>query len=393
VRTGDRLQGTLGVPLVIPDGVEYTQVDATTWPNLVSVANGGRLNLNPNLIHTFNGGLVNEGHVAVLSGDYMETSLRGAGITNRGLFEVQHSTWNYARRLFAPILNEAGGTFQVNDGFSFGSDDVVTIESGGGLILAGGTFFLGTNAELRFVDASAPAEVLTVGGGAIPQGDGTIRFQGNNLLVLEANADFGGLKLIFEVTSSIQGNFTLANALGGSVTFNSSTTVPGSMTIAGILTVANPGVTVIVTGTLTLEPTGVLNNPGTIQVGAFVDNGGTINGNPPIVAGGGSLQLAGPRLEIDLSRSPAVARHQAGRLDGSVRLTWHALAATQFWIETSGNLASWITAQAMILEVRPGQYQATLPLPDSSPVFFRLRWQEPDPTQQLDRTPFSRLLP
>jgi hypothetical protein len=34
-------------------------------------------------------------------------------------------------------------------------------------------------------------------------------------------------------------------------------------------------------GTLALESTGVLNNPGTVQVGQFVNNGGTINGNPP----------------------------------------------------------------------------------------------------------------
>jgi hypothetical protein len=69
--------------------------------------------------------------------------------------------------------------------------------------------------------------------------------------------------------------------------------------IGGALQITNPAVLLQVAGSLTLESSGELLNSGTIKVGAFVNNGGTIIGNAPVVS------LVVPML-IELVRVPRV---------------------------------------------------------------------------------------
>ncbi|HKS36433.1 MAG TPA: hypothetical protein VJW76_04525, partial [Verrucomicrobiae bacterium] len=368
VRTGDRLQGIVGAPMVVPNGVEYTQTDNSTWSNRMSVANGGTLNLNGALTHTFNAGLINEGHVVVRSVSFgNETHLRGVGITNLGLFEVQHTAGSGPKRFFGPVRNDAGGTFQINDG------TLVHLEAGADLALAGGTFDLATNAVLRFVDGAPPAERLTLGAGVVLQGAGTIHFQNNNGLVLEANANLGEWKLVFDGTSTINGTFALANTVGGAITFNHSMAVPGSMTIAGTLTVGNPGLTVIINGALTLAASGVINNPGTLNAGAFVNNGGTINGNAPILIGG--MALGAVRIgQIDILDGEVTQHRKSARTTSAqgVRLAWSSGAGERFLVEGSQDLRTWTPISSTIDELSPGHYRATVPGTNDKILFLRL---------------------
>ena len=69
---------------------------------------------------------------------------------------------------------------------------------------------------------------------------------------LETDVDFGDLKVFFNGGSTIPGNFVVANGPGGSITFEKTVTLSGSMLIGGHLATSATNVTVTVNGDLVL---------------------------------------------------------------------------------------------------------------------------------------------
>jgi hypothetical protein len=175
----------------------------------------------------------------------------------------------------------------------------------------------------------------------------------------------------------VTGNFQLSNAAGGNLLFNRSASVPGSIEIGGALTLADATLSLQINGTLTLAAAGVLNNPGTVRVGEFVNNGGTINGNPPIILfGGPGLQV----LRIDrieaIEREPAPIQRQSLAPPDKIAeamILWSAEPGRRFDIQISHDLVHWHAHEVQILESSPGRYEAYFNVPRSQPCYFRLR--------------------
>jgi hypothetical protein len=228
----------------------------------------------------------------------------------------------------------------------------IELLAAGTLALAGGTHAL--NAGVAFA------------------GGGMLRVQ--TPLVLGADLNFGSLNVVFENSASVAGAFQLANSAGGTISFNKSMTIPGSMTIAGTLATANSSVTLTINGVLTLEASGVLDNPGTVRVGEFVNNGGTINGNAPAQIGGASpsaLRIEEIRLLDDGGQRGPTAK--LGSSERRIVIRWSAAAAAQFQIETSADMVFWSAQTAAIQELKPGQYEARVDIAAQTRGFFRLR--------------------
>ena len=60
--------------------------------------------------------------------------------------------------------------------------------------------------------------------------------------------------------------------------------------------------------------TSLMNNPGIVRVGAFLNNGGTINGNAPVIVGVQSLRISGIELIKEIR-----ARSRSEKLEQDIR--------------------------------------------------------------------------
>jgi hypothetical protein len=149
--------------------------------------------------------------------------------------------------------------------------------------------------------------------------------------------------------------------------------MPGSVTVNGTLTVSSASVTLTINGTLTLNAGGVLNNPGTVRVGAFVNNGGTINGNPPVMLSLGPTLLRIDQLQVMGQSAGATGLHGDVATGRTLVLKWRAAPGDRFVVESSQNLQTWAEDAWTIIETSPGTFEATLPADQAGPRFYRLR--------------------
>ena len=190
-------------------------------------------------------------------------------------------------------------------------------------------------------------------------GPGTLQVQSSSRLALATDLNFGTLNVVFRDFPTVTGPFKLSNSPGGIMTFNSAITIPGSVEIAGTLVIPVTNVTVQINGTLTLAPSAVLNNAGTLRVGAFQNNGGTVIGNAPQILG-----LASQLIQI-LSLEFSTRRNQSAELDRQslnhpATLQWSGPPGAQYEIETSADLFAWIAIETPATELSPGSFQARL---------------------------------
>jgi hypothetical protein len=179
--------------------------------------------------------------------------------------------------------------------------------------------------------------------------------------------------LDFSGSSTIAGAKLLTIAAGATVRFDHPATISGSVTVDGTFTLVTSPVTLAIAGTLTLDAAGVLNNSDTISVGAFVNNGGTINGNAPVVGGGAPQLVHIDRIQVAPPSGPGT--HPKSLFSpGTVILTWHATAGLRFAVETGPGWGKWTSEFATVVETGPGSYQATVKPGTSQTGFYRLRY-------------------
>jgi hypothetical protein len=188
-------------------------------------------------------------------------------------------------------------------------------------------------------------------------------------VTLQTDLDVGTLQVVID-GATFTGNYTLSNQPGGALTFNRSVTFPGSLNIGGSLSLASDTLTVTVSRYLTLQSGSTLNNPGKLQVGAFVDQGGTINGNLPIViglpGGLGSVEL------LDLQTAPSPLARAAANPAFRFLLTWSSDEPGEFAVEASTDLRHWQRLNCVVENPEPGRYTAGLGFPSSPVLFFRV---------------------
>jgi hypothetical protein len=181
--------------------------------------------------------------------------------------------------------------------------------------------------------------------------------------------NFGRLSVLFENSSSVTGAFKISNSPSGTILVNQSLTLPGSMDIGGVLQITNNAITLQLSGTLTLEASGSLLNSGTIKAGAFVNNGGTIAGSPPVIS------IVVPLLQVVKvpgSQSAGPQPRASVQAQESYLLRWSAPLSQTFVLESSTDLSHWTPRTITVRQVAADRYETDV-APVKSNEFFRLR--------------------
>ena len=218
---------------------------------------------------------------------------------------------------------------------------------------------------------------MTLASGSVLSGTGAIQLEGSCRIALTGDVTVGIGLINLTGASAITGGFMLTVAPGSTLRFDHSSIIPGSVTVDGTLLIASSSVTLTVSGTLTLDASGTLDNAalGRIQVavGRFINNGGTIIGNPPESFGG--VALAPQILEI-AAINPATGGlrlAQASPTPDQLRISWSGRSHCAFVIEASNDLAHWSEVPGTVLEVTSGLYEGRLTRASRTHQFFRIR--------------------
>ena len=224
------------------------------------------------------------------------------------------------------------------------------------------------------VDGSTPARDLMLTAGSLLSGTGTVRLEGANRVVLTGDVILGIGLLDMADGTSITGAFTLTIAAGSILQMDHSSTFPGSVTVDGALKFTSSSATLTIIGSLALNASGTLNNPGAIHVGLFVnavtDNSNVIGNVPVLISSFQGL------LHIALFGSPASTDSGlrsipiAGRSE--VLLWWNAQAHMRFTVESSLDLVRWQQESVLIEEPLPGSYQTHLDPGNHPRLFYRV---------------------
>jgi hypothetical protein len=204
-----------------------------------------------------------------------------------------------------------------------------------------------------------------------------VLLEGSNQLHFDGDVTLGGITWQVFGSSALSGASAVTIAEGAIVVIDHTTTFPGSMNVQGALTIQNASTTFTISGTLTLEATGIIANPGTIRAGAFVDNGGTIVGNAPVLLGPpGPLAFTG--ILFSDERVPAGGASMTGGTlsDTSVVLKWRGPAARQFQVQSSSDLRTWSSETVLIVESSPGFFEARVNASRIGRRFFRVVCQD-----------------
>jgi hypothetical protein len=353
-------------PVTVEDGGTLRLTGGTVaFGTNVTVAAGGRWEITTSTTINLGGVLTNSGTLRWVSRNHV-FDLTGAGrVENLGLWEIFADPANpnggAESTVRVPVNVAVGGKFSLNNGF-------VSFTQPSSLTVAGELELLGS-ARLR-VDGSNPPRDIILAPGVNIAGTGTMLFEGSNRLIISGTSVLLAGVLDFRGSSSIAGSGTLLTINpGATLQFDHSSTVPISLTVAGTLTIANAGTTLTVQETLTLESTGTINNPGTLRVGSFVNNGGTINGNPPVALSGVRIE----RIALDFSGSIAPQRLTRSAGSSGVLLEWRGPSGQRFSVESADTIGTWRSRQVEVIEFSSGRYRAIVPWTGGGRAFYRVQ--------------------
>jgi hypothetical protein len=350
-------------------GTLQTSGGTVSFQTNVTVASGAEWDVPLSTALVLNGALTNAGTLRWVS-DNNAFDLGGSGrVENAGLWEVFTDpgcpTCASEAVVRVPVNVPVGGKFLLS------TNAHVNFTAGSSLTV-GGQLEVQSGARLR-LDSSNPARDLALAAGSSLLGAGTITLEGDNRVVLLGNVSVATALLDFTGASTIAGTNLLTIAPGSTVRFDHTATIPGSVTVNGTLTLTGSPRTLTMSGTLTLELTGVLNNSDTIRVGVLVNNGGQINGNAPVVVGPAVQPLRIDHIQFSPPTWSGKTPVPAISSPGTVILTWRARPGARFFIEASVGFRSWAELPATVLETSPGAFRATLVLTGSAARFYRLR--------------------
>ncbi|MFO1460690.1 MAG: hypothetical protein U1G08_14955 [Verrucomicrobiota bacterium] len=209
-------------------------------------------------------------------------------------------------------------------------------------------------------------------GGVLLSGTGALVLDGIEL-ELQSAVDFGVLSVTFRGASSVTGNFPISNSPGGELVLERDLTIPGDLNIGGILRLVGTDRQGVVGGTLTLAATGTIENPGVLRVGAFVDQGGTVNGNAPLVTG----LIAHNTAVITSIRRERAPAGVGPSTETALIIGWKAISMVNFVAESSDDLVHWKIVSGEPSVVGPASFETRVAVPAGSQRFIRIRWLDP----------------
>jgi hypothetical protein len=323
--------------------------------------------------------LVNRTTLELSGGSLLLDNLNtgGATLENAGVLNVADGAgiaWNnFSGARPVSFLNS--GTFN-KSGAETQTDITTPLTHSGSIVVQSGELRLNANSSHTGSLRVERDGVLRFAGGDHTWESG-LQFGGPGTMVvsrpvtLTAAVDFGALQVIFDQTATLSGAFSIANTVEGTIVVNKTMTFPGDLLLRGVLRIPNAAHTLTVSGTLTLAASGTIDNSGQLRVGALVDLGGTMLGNPPVVVGLGPNMVRIDSLEVvDTSRLLTPAGPQLEIQ--VVLLTWEGPPGAEFALQVSNDLVRWQPQSAAIEEVLSGRYRASLVVPLNSHSFFRV---------------------
>jgi len=310
-----------------------------------------------------------------MSGGQLRFAQTPATVINReGAVWVVSDEADFSQFFGGTYLFQNEGTFRKTGEGTTTSFNPIPVVSSGALVVESGILQLNADGTLSGSVSIAEAGTLSFTAGSQTFQDG-LAFSGTGQLTIQrpltlaGSVNFQTLKVTFDSAATVSGAFAISNSAGGELHVNKSMTFPGDLSIGGLLRIATASHTVTVTGTLTLAASGTIDNVGTLRVGDFADQGGTISGNQPVEiglapAGGVSFK------EIKVVKTGPVPA-EGGRV---IRLIWGAPSAAGYVVEMTTDFAVWtsVSAQPVVAGLRT--WETTVNLPTATHCFFRVRW-------------------
>ncbi len=362
------LTGQYLAPVLLASG-SSVGFSSPTFLNQLTLDSGAAAIVSGNQSLIVNGSLTNHGILRMISRD-VNTTISGTGsFVNHGQFHVypQGGGGGWAR-VHLPLTTSASGQTQVDGGARLGFGE-------GGTFTLAGTAHIDGGGLIQFWNAGPPRD-LTLLTGAQWTGAGQIDFLGSNRLVVTGNATLAGGLMNLAQSSTMDGTGTLTVLAGATLLWDHAVTFPGSIVLHGTLHAVSG--TSRIAGTLTLQPGGLLRNPVALEVGAYVDQVGTVEGALPIVIGfgPGSVDF---RIDSIAFQDPLSGVRRAAALTvvtGPVVIECRGPEGRNLLLEESSDLQRWLPVEAIVVEVTPGHYRARVEStdPTESPLrFFRVR--------------------
>jgi hypothetical protein len=199
-----------------------------------------------------------------------------------------------------------------------------------------------------------------------------VQLQGGSRLVAQGEVKLGGGLLSLLESSDMAGDGNVILGSGSTLRLDHGIGFSGSLAVDGTLTLTSGSVVFDLAGTLALGASGTINNPGRIEVGGFVDLGGTLVGNAPVIRPGGGVQISG----IQLNGVGAVPQNWSSTEGLFPRVTvvvdCRGPAGSVLSLETSFDLRVWHTTAAAAEALAPGEFRLTVTVPAQGHQFFRL---------------------
>jgi hypothetical protein len=198
-------------------------------------------------------------------------------------------------------------------------------------------------------------------------GSGRLAFLANSTVELAQELNLGRLLVEFGPSVDVLGEFTLRNDAGGVMAFSTANTVSGPLVVGGRMTVVATATgnfnALKLDDTLTLLSGGRLENSGEIRLREFVDQGGVVVGNAPVIRTVGPLRIEQiVVLPAAGSAGSAVSRAEAEAFAPApgprVVLRWIGESGRRYAVEVSSDLRHWSAVALLIREEAPGRFEA-----------------------------------
>ena len=318
--------------------------------------------------------ITNHGTIRLASGPAaVYERLTGDGcLVNAGRCEVYSAGVGGGARSRIPMVVPPSGQLTLN------SNTYLWL-GGNSCLFNAGSVEVQAGATLEMTDITARDFVLYAKSRLT--GGGVTTIGGNNRLLILGNATLADGALRLTGTSTMAGYGRLLVATGATFWTDHSVTFPGTLDVDGTMTLSHAAITAQVNAALTLSTLGTLNNPGTVRAGFFLNLGGIIHGNTPVligVAGAPQIDFAPGWLRIDgvaleTTNAGVASKRSATDADVTIVLFWPGPPGLTFEVEMSNDLTGWSVAPADIQETAPGLYRGKVPSRSESAHYFRLR--------------------
>ncbi|MBN9691450.1 MAG: carboxypeptidase regulatory-like domain-containing protein [Verrucomicrobia bacterium] len=196
-------------------------------------------------------------------------------------------------------------------------------------------------------------------------GSGRLAFLANSNVELAQELNLGRLLVEFGPSVDVLGELTLRNDAGGVMAFSTANTVSGPLVVGGRMTVVATATgnfnALKLDDTLTLLSGGRLENSGEIRLREFVDQGGVVVGNAPVIRTVGPLRIEQivvlPAIGSSVSRAEAEGA-QAGP-GPQVVVRWAGEADGTYAVEFSSDLRNWEPLRWSIRRTEPDRFEAS----------------------------------